>query len=193
MSKLTFTPATTPALVEQMAALGREIWLDYWPALIGREQTEYMLETMHSAEAIQRSIDEEGYVWLFVSDEAGTVVGYSSAAPEHVDANGSAAGAYDPTIHGRAINDCARDRLFISKIYLRAGERGKHYSTAIVEHWAAYAREHGLMALYLTVNKGNELGTRAYTHQGFKSIESRESDIGNGYIMDDYVMMKRVD
>lgn len=46
--------------------------------------------------------------------------------------------------------------------------------------------------MYLTVNKGNELGIRAYKGHSFETIESVESDIGNGFIMDDYIMARPV-
>ncbi|MDR1016010.1 MAG: GNAT family N-acetyltransferase [Coriobacteriales bacterium] len=187
MPLLTYQPVYSEDQIAAMAALGREIWLDYWPERIGQAQTEYMLETMHSAEAIAASIKEQGYRWVFARDEAGQVVGYSSAAPESVEA-----ASYDPTIHGDAINAFAAHRLFISKIYLKAGERGKHYCSAIIDYWADWARQLGLEALYLTVNKYNELGVRAYKHLGFRTIEERQSDIGNGYFMDDFVMAKKL-
>ena len=46
--------------------------------------------------------------------------------------------------------------------------------------------------MYLTVNKHNELGTRAYFAKGFEVIDSVETDIGEGFVMDDYIMEKRV-
>lgn len=41
---------------------------------------------------------------------------------------------------------------------------------------------------YLTVNKQNERAVSAYTALGFKKIDEAVSDIGNGYVMDDYIM-----
>jgi hypothetical protein len=47
--------------------------------------------------------------------------------------------------------------------------------------------------MYLSVNKDNELGTRAYLGKGFKVVDSTVSDIGEGFVMDDYIMEKRLD
>ena len=47
--------------------------------------------------------------------------------------------------------------------------------------------------MYLTVNKGNDLGIRAYLGTGFRTIDAVETDIGNGFIMDDYIMEKRIE
>ena len=45
--------------------------------------------------------------------------------------------------------------------------------------------------MYLTVNKYNDLGIRAYEGTGFVTIDAVETDIGEGYIMDDYIMELR--
>ena len=54
-------------------------------------------------------------------------------------------------------------------------------------------RTRGLSALYLTVNKHNDLAIRAYRAKGFQTIDAVETDIGNGFVMDDFIMEKRVD
>ncbi len=52
----------------------------------------------------------------------------------------------------------------------------------------AYARRNGLKKIYLTVNKGNTPSYKIYLHLGFKVIDSVVNDIGQGYVMDDYIM-----
>ena len=81
-------------------------------------------------------------------------------------------------------------RYFISKIYLLAEERGKHYASQIIEFYTDICRSRDLHSMYLTVNKQNDLGIRAYYGKGFVTIESVKNDIGNGFAMDDYVMEK---
>ena len=41
--------------------------------------------------------------------------------------------------------------------------------------------------MYLTVNKGNLRAVRAYEKFGFVRTEEQVSDIGNGFVMDDFV------
>ena len=84
-------------------------------------------------------------------------------------------------------------RFFISRIYLRACERGRHFASGVIAFYEDLCRERGLRAMYLTVNKGNVLGIRAYKGNGFKVIDAVETDIGQGFVMDDYIMEKRVD
>lgn len=162
-----FEAAKTDADQEKLAKLADEIWHEYWPALIGAAQTDYMVEQFQSLEAIKRDMAEHAYEYWFVVDEAGKTVGYTGGREEP-----------------------ETSRYFISKIYLLAEERSKHYASQIIEFYVELCRNRDLHSMYLTVNKHNELGIRAYLGKGFVTIESVVNDISNGFVMDDYVMEK---
>lgn len=165
-----FSPVATPEEQARLAELAERIWTDYWPALIGADQTRYMIDQFQSLPAIRRDMAEHAYEYWFVrAADDGRVVGYTGG---HVEPG--------------------TNRFFVSKIYLLPEERGKHFASAIIRFYEHLCRERGLDALYLTVNKGNELGIRAYLGNGFKTIEAVESPIGEGFVMDDYIMEKRV-
>ena len=53
-------------------------------------------------------------------------------------------------------------------------------------------KQEGLSKIRLTVNKKNTHAAQVYEHYGYKTVEWVESDIGNGYVMDDFVMVKLV-
>ena len=50
------------------------------------------------------------------------------------------------------------------------------------------AKELGTHAITLTVNKYNTNSIKAYEKMGFKNTGSIVSDIGAGFVMDDYTM-----
>ena len=52
------------------------------------------------------------------------------------------------------------------------------------------ARELGLSSIYLTVNKNNEHSIAVYKKKGFLTVKDQVADIGNGFVMDDYIMEK---
>ena len=153
-----------------LAHVADEIWHEYWPALIGEAQTDYMVEQFQSLSAIERDIAEHAYeYWLLREDETNTLVGYTGG---HVEPE--------------------TNRFFISKIYLYKDQRGKGYARCVVDFYNKLCLDRELSALYLTVNKGNELGIRAYKGTGFEIIEAVETPIGDGFIMDDYIMERPV-
>ena len=84
------------------------------------------------------------------------------------------------------------NRFFISKSYRLKEHRGEGLCSATIRFYERLARERGLDALYLTVNKRNEMAIRAYKAKGFEVIDAAETDIGDGYIMDDYIMEKKL-
>lgn len=166
--EITLSPIKTDEQLKDLETFATGIWLEYWPALIGDDQTRYMIDMFHSFDAMKRDMSEKGYEYWFVEDTAGKVVGYTGG---HVEPE--------------------TNRFFISKIYLLKEERGKHYASKILNFYEELCANRGLEAMYLTVNKHNDLGIRSYLGRGFATIEEVETDIGSGYIMDDYIMEKR--
>lgn len=175
--------------IEALAQLAHEIWFEYWPQFIGEDQTRYMVEKFQSAPAIERDMSEHDYEYFFILDETGKIIGYTGIAPERFTGIEDDPRASE---HGEAITALFSDRLFISKIYLLQEERGKHYASETIALLIDRARDLGLSGLYLTVNKGNELGIRAYKGNGFDIIESLKTDIGKGFVMDDHIMARAV-
>lgn len=165
---LQFKPVETEIDQEKLAILASEIWNEYWPALIGQDQTDYMVEKYQSLNAIRRDMANSGYEYWILVDDEGNVVGYTGGHDE------------DET-----------HRFFISKIYLLKDERGKGYASQVIRFYEDLCADRGFDAMYLTVNKHNDLGVRAYVAKGFKTIEEVETDIGEGFIMDDFIMEKR--
>lgn len=157
-----------------LATLAGLIWREYWPAHIGEAQTEYMIERFQSLEAIQNDMAHNDYEYWFVviteADEDGTERRIAGFTGGH--------------------NEPETNRFFISKIYLLADERGFGYARRIIEFYEDLCFARGFDALYLTVNKRNELGIRAYKGTGFEIIDAVETDIGEGFVMDDYIMQK---
>ena len=168
-----FEPITTAEGRRELADMAYEIWNEYWPAIIGQAQVDYMVANFQSLEAIERDVAEHAYEYWFVvaeeEDGQRRTVGYTGG---HVEPE--------------------TNRFFISKIYLLAPERGRGFASKTIRFYEELCAERGLEAMYLTVNKYNELGVRAYLGKGFVTIDSVETDIGEGFIMDDFIMEKRL-
>ncbi len=165
--------SVSPHEVPELAELAREIWFEYWPPRIGQAQTTYMVDLFQSEDAIRRAMAEDAFEYWFIverdSSGAERIVGYTGG---HVEPE--------------------TNRFFISKIYVLQSERGRGLGKAVVRFYDDLCRGRGLRAMYLTVNKGNELAIHAYDATGFRVIEKAVTSIGGGFVMDDYIMEREV-
>ena len=154
--------------IEEVAALATEIWNEYFPSIIGQAQVDYMLRKFQSVDAIHRQIRRDRYEYFLVGPPDSRL-GYFAIVP----------------LEG----ECS---MQLSKLYLRRSARGRGLGGRIVEWLEAQCRLRRLEKLWLTVNKDNRASIDFYESAGFKTESASVFDIGDGFIMDDYVMAKRI-
>ena len=58
----------------------------------------------------------------------------------------------------------------------------------MLEYLRGLCREAGARTIWLTVNRRNERAIGAYRRAGFREVRAQVTDIGGGYVMDDYIM-----
>lgn len=152
----------TDEQIKELCTLAKEIWQEYSICFIDQEQIDYMLEKFQSEQAVKGQINFQNYQYYFL-EEDGENFGYFALQPQ-------------------------KGNLFLSKIYIKKDFRGKGYArkaftNAIVE----IAKETEKPKIRLTVNKYNFASIMVYEKLGFIRVGEEETDIGNGYIMDDYI------
>ena len=162
---MTIENVHTRQQMQRVEALAREIWQEHYTPIIGQAQVDYMLETFQSTAAMLRQLGE-GYLYYLLEDE-GEAVGYMAVKPES-------------------------ERLFLSKFYVRASHRGRGYARSTLTFLTGLATEKGLKKITLTVNRHNALALKAYEKLGFVNVGVVVQEIGNGFVMDDYTMEKRL-
>ena len=152
------------AVVERLA---QEIWPQHFTPIIGASQVVYMLEKFQSTEAILSQINSG---WEYYLVAAGNeIVGYAGLVPD-IDAK----------------------RLMLSKIYVKKSARGKGVGKSILGFVERKCKLEGLGTLWLTVNRFNNGPISWYEDSGFVTIDEVKEDIGGGFIMDDYVMERKI-
>ena len=82
--------------------------------------------------------------------------------------------------------------LFLSKLYIKKEFRSFGYGKLAFEEIKQIALENNKKSIRLTVNKNNLRTINAYKKWGFKTIDSVVTDIGNNFVMDDYIMEFRL-
>ncbi|MDF3131195.1 GNAT family N-acetyltransferase [Kiritimatiellaeota bacterium B1221] len=79
------------------------------------------------------------------------------------------------------------DPLFLSKIYVHQDFRRQGLARKAIAWIQAAEAPHKIR---LTVNRHNQTTLAAYQKLGFKKVGEQVADIGDGYVMDDFVMEK---
>jgi ribosomal protein S18 acetylase RimI-like enzyme len=161
-----FEPVSDDEDVMLLAKLAREIWTEHYEPIIGLDQVGYMLENLQSPLAIREQLDQQGFRYYFIRDDE-DAVGYIGVQPEG-------------------------DTLFLSKLYVSSEVRGRGFGRAATNYVFRLAKELGCRKVRLTVNKYNDIANAAYERLGFKRCGEVVTDIGGGYVMDDYIFEKRV-
>ena len=161
----------TEASIENIAKI-QEIAHITWPITYGKiltaEQLEYMLDMIYSDEALSKQIQNKEQLFYMIS-EADSIIGFIGI--EHNYKN-------------EAITK-------IHKIYLLPETQGKGYGKMVFEEIGKMALENNSVALLLNVNRFNT-ALDFYKKLGFEIKETVDIEIGNGYLMEDYVMGKKI-
>ena len=155
--------SATAADIPRLRALADTIWRASYPGIISLAQIDYMLARMYAAEVIRREL-AEGVRWELARLD-GEPIGFLSCT-----------------------HDASQSQLKLNKLYLLPAHHGCGHGSAMLDHVKMLAAELDATRILLTVNKANARALRAYERGGFRTIDSVVTDIGGGFVMDDFVM-----
>ncbi len=155
---------TGPQQIAAVAELARDIWTAYYTPLIGAAQVGYMLAAFQSEEAITRQISAADHEYYLAPG-----VGYLALVPEP-----------------------AQQRMLVSKIYVKDDRRRTGIGRAMIALAEERCRATGCRELWLTVNRHNTASIAFYEKMGFHKTNEQVTDIGGGFVMDDWRMAKTI-
>lgn len=163
----TLRPAS-PAEYPTIELIAHATWPSAYGGILSPEQIDYMLAMMYTSEAITSQVASGQSFYVLETMDMKLlekqIVGYVS---QELD--------YQP------------GTTKIHKLYALPGVQGRGYGRIMVDHVTAFARAAGQQKLRLDVNyKNRAIGF--YEKLGFGKIERFNADIGNGYMMEDWVM-----
>jgi len=151
-----------------ISELAGVIWRACYPGIITNEQIDYMLARMYSLDVLRDEIRSQGIRHdLLLVD--GKPAGFAS---------------YGPT------SEPGMMKLY--KLYLLPEMHGRGLGSRLLQHVEREVRAVAGRRLILSVNKRNTKAITAYKRNGFAIVESVVTDIGGGFVMDDYVMAKEL-
>lgn len=151
--------------IEEFSKYAKGIWGEYFTALLTSEQIAYMVDMFLSIEVLKKQLDGDyKYFYCLVDGKKAGFIGL----------------------------EYEKDALFLSKLYLAKEYRGKGLASKMFVFIERQAVDNGYNKIYLTCNKYNRHSLDVYAKKGFEIIESVVTDIGSGFVMDDYVLAKKI-
>ena len=172
LSQQTYHPMETISLRkahEHDIPLIRDLAFRTWPSAYGQilslEQIDYMLGLMYS----ETSLAEQ------MRANIEFIIAYDGPAP----------------VAFAAIGPLKPDLYKLHKLYVLPSQHGRGTGRFLLNAIIGAVKNKGAQSLQLNVNKHNT-AIGFYEKLGFEKIREEVLDIGNGYVMDDYVMEKKL-
>lgn len=166
--KITISPVA-PCEVGAIAALARLVWQDTYPGIITQEQIDFMLAQRYDATRLLEELATPG-IWWDKIELDGHLAGFASS-----------------------LLSATPGEIKLDKIYVDPARQRLGLGARLIALVTARALEHKCKTLILAVNKRNEHAIAAYRKAGFAIRDSVRVDIGNGFVMDDFIMAKPLD
>ena len=150
-----------------IAELAYAIWPSAYGEILSKEQLTYMLDKFYSLEALSQQLEEKNHVFL-LAEENGKFIGFAS---------------YELNIENH--------KTKIHKIYVLPETQGKGYGVQLINEIENRSKAIKNNILFLNVNRFNK-AQHFYRKLGFEIAYEVDIGIGNGFLMEDFVMEKKV-
>lgn len=162
MMNLVFKKAV-PSDSPIIAQLADTIWKKHYPSIISNAQIEYMLEFMYSETSIKKQM-AEGHEFTIVYNEK-EPLGYASISSK--DGN-----------------------YYLHKFYVDVDKHRNGIGKKLYDHLLSIMNDP--RSIELTVNRQNIKAINFYFKMGFTIDHVADFDIGKGYVMNDFVMIRKL-
>ncbi len=143
-----------------------------WPGtfknILSEDQISYMLEMMYSLSSLTEQIEKKKHKF-FLAKENGKYLGFASCE----------------------INYSNSPKTKIHKIYILPEAQGMGVGKALIAKITETAINYHNQLLILNVNRYNP-SIKVYEKWGFAIVKEENIPIGNGYLMEDFVMEKEI-
>lgn len=148
--------------------LAEKIWPDAYTGIISAAQIRYMLGLIYSESALKTQM-QNGHRFIFALEES-IPVGFASFSKKSSE----------------------EPKTFrLHKLYVLPNLHGKGIGVFLLNQVIEESQTAGGDTLELNVNKHNP-AKLFYERKGFTILREEVLDIGEGYVMDDFVMVKNI-
>lgn len=148
--------------------IAKVVWPVTYGKILSQEQLDYMFEMMYSIESLQKQSQIKRHNFIIAYDDF-TPLGFASYEFNCENSN----------------------KTKVHKIYILPNLQGKGIGKRIIDYISDEALKQNDKAVFLNVNRYNSAKC-FYEKVGFSIVKEEDIDIGNGYLMEDYVMEKAI-
>ena len=151
--------------IPEIAALAKLIWNQHYPSIISQTQIDYMLNWMYSLDSLKEQMQIKKHEFYLIKTNNENI-GFIS------------------------INCEKENEWFLNKFYINQVKSTKGFGT---NAFNLLIEKINPQKITLTVNRQNFKSINFYFKNGFIIERVADFDIGNGYVMDDFVMVWSAD
>lgn len=159
----------TKTNIPDIQFIANKTWPITYGNIISNEQLVYMLNLIYSTAALTKAIETKVQDFYIAKDENNKVLGFFSV--EH--------------FYG------SENKTKLHKIYILPENQGKGIGKLMIDQAVKLAKKNNSESLILNVNRYNS-AFQFYEKLGFSIIQTIDLEIGNGYLMEDYVMELKI-
>jgi diamine N-acetyltransferase len=148
----------------EISQLAQLIWYEHYIPIIGQLQVDYMLNKMYNLDSLVEQLNEKKHIFYFIEFNH-EKIGFIS------------------------VNEISGKDFFINKFYIHQQKANSGIGSNALNILIDLINP---KTLKLTVNRQNFKSINFYFKNGFKIHSVEDFDIGNGYVMNDFVMIKKI-
>ncbi|WP_395045914.1 GNAT family N-acetyltransferase [Flavobacterium sp.] len=156
----------TRSQLEIVKDLAYKIWPSTYGSILSGVQLNFMLDKFYNLSYLENQLINENQVFLLI-EENNKYLGFC---------------AYE-------LNCESSSKTKLHKIYVLPETQGKGIGKILLNEVEKITLENNNSALFLNVNRYNN-AQEFYKKQGYSVIKTIDIEIGNGYLMEDFVMEK---
>ncbi|MFV8328025.1 GNAT family N-acetyltransferase [Flavobacterium sp. ZS1P14] len=143
-------------------------WPETYGTILSQDQIHYMLDLWYTKDVLIDNMTHKKHFFILAFDES-VCLGFAS---------------YEHNYLNKKITR-------LHKIYLLPEAQGKGVGKLLIDTVENLAREDHSDFISLNVNKFNK-AFAFYQKIGFEIVDEYDTEIGNGYLMEDYIMQKKL-
>jgi hypothetical protein len=144
--------------------LARIIWDKHYITIISQQQIDFMLGKMYSFEALKKQAEEGHKIYLVINDK-NEEIGFISISSDN------------------------EKNFWLHKFYVL--QQKQHAGLGTLVFKKVFNELYQPNSIRLNVNRQNFKSINFYFKLGFKIEKVNDLEVGNGYFMNDFVMLKQ--